>query len=297
LPGDCAAAIEVRLAADDGAVDLSIQLTRPVQAARLAEKIHAPALRDFLALWSRQDPRASPVSSIWLEFDLGPGAEELPPPVVCAGLRENVDPGWLTDWLLPSLHGGPLEDGQQSLIRRCLGELPAPGRLLYAFSLRSRGGDAVRLEILGLDTAALSAFVHQVAPQAAERVAGLAALFKGVDRIHLSLDVAREISPRIGIEGSFLRPPSRERRWQDLLDGLVVRGLCSPEKGQAALRWPGYRSFWTAPADWPIEAAREGLFCIRSLSHVKLVSWPDREPEAKVYLLLTPFRRSSPARG
>ena len=295
LPGDCAAALEVRLAPDAHTVDLSIQLTHPVQALRLAEKIRSPAVRDFLDLWSREDPRASPVSSVWLEFDLDPGAEELPAPVVCAGFHDSVDPGWLTGWLLPALRGDPLEEEQRNLVHRCLDGMPASGRLLYAFSLRSRGSGAVRLEILGLETAALSSFVREMAPQAAERVAGLAGLFDGIERTHLSLDITREISPRIGIEGSFLRPPSRERRWKDLLDSLEARGLCSLEKGRAVLQWPGYESFWTAPERWPVEAAREGFFCVRSLSHVKLVSLPDREPEAKAYLLLTPFRRSSSA--
>jgi hypothetical protein len=297
LPGDCAAALEIRLAPDAGVIDLSIQLTRPAQAVRLADKIRIPALHDFLVSWERGDPLASPVSSVWLEFDLEPGVTGLPVPVVCAGLRENVDPGWLTDWLLPALHGGRLEEEQRSLIHRALGGMPASGRLLYAFSLRSRGGGAVRLEILGLEMASLSAFVHQLAPEAAERVARLAGLLTAADRIHLSFDVTREISPRIGIEGSFLRPPPGERRWGDLVGSLVSHGWCSPEKGDAVLRWPGHESFWTAPESWPLEAAREGFFCVRSLSHVKLVSLPDREPEAKAYLLLTPFRRSSPARG
>jgi hypothetical protein len=34
-----------------------------------------------------------------------------------------------------------------------------------------------------------------------------------------------------------------------------------------------------------------GLFCVRSLSHVKLVCKAGGESEAKLYLLLTPFRR------
>jgi hypothetical protein len=295
LPGDCAAALEIRLAPDAGNLDLSIQLTRPAQALRLADTIRVPALRDLLVPWAQGDPLASPVSSVWLEFDLDPGVEGLPAPVVCAGLRENVDPGWLTDWLLPALRGGALEEEQRRLIHRCLGGMPASGRLLYAFSLRSRGSDAVRLEILGLDPPSLSSFIRDLAPQATERVARLAALFAAADRIHLSFDVAREISPRIGIEGSFLRPPSRERRWKGLFDSLVSRGWCSPEKSDAVLGWPGHESFWTAPEGWPLEAARRGFFCVRSLSHVKLVSLPDREPEAKAYLLLTPFQRSPPA--
>ena len=117
LPGDCAAALEIRLAPDAapdaGNLDLSIQLTQPAQALRLADTIRVPALRELLVPWAQGDPRASPVSSAWLEFDLDPGVEGLPAPVVCAGLHGPVDPGWLTDWLLPALRGGTLEEEQR----------------------------------------------------------------------------------------------------------------------------------------------------------------------------------------
>ncbi len=56
------------------------------------------------------------------------------------------------------------------------------------------------------------------------------------------------------------------------------------EKREAALAWPGWDSFWTAPDRWPVEAVGAEGYCVRYLSHVKVVCRPDREPEAKVYL-------------
>jgi hypothetical protein len=92
----------------------------------------------------------------------------------------------------------------------------------------------------------------------------------------------------VGVEGSFVRLPHREPGWRELFDRLQARDLCTQEKRAAAFAWPGQDSARTAPA-WP-PAARGGR-CVRSLSHVKVVTHPEREPEAKVYLLVTPLRR------
>ena len=58
--------------------------------------------------------------------------------------------------------------------------------------------------------------------------------------------------PRVGMEGSFSRLPRREPRWRELLDRLVARGLCPPEKRDALLAWPGYDTFWSASGAWPV---------------------------------------------
>jgi hypothetical protein len=169
---------------------------------------------------------------------------------------------------------------------RCLAAIPPPAHPLYLFGLHSRAGCPVRLEIFGLEREEAAAYLGEVAPEAAERAREAAALLAGAERLHLSFDLGEaEILPRVGVEGSFSRLPGREPRWAELFDRLVARGLCAPEKAAAALAWPGYDSLWTAPERWPA-AAGPGGFCVRALSHVKVVAQPDRPLEAKVYLLL-----------
>lgn len=202
--------------------------------------------------------------------------------MVCAKLFSDAKLRWLIESLFPSLHGRPLTSGQQRLVRRCHEAIPAPAYLLYAFSLLPRGIDALRMEIFGLDPAGIVSYLESVAPEAVPWVEGEAALFEGVERIHLSLDLGEEILPRIGIEGSFPRLPSREPRWGELFERLVSRDLCDPGKRDAALAWVGSESFRTAPVSWP---AGTGGFCFRKPSHIKVVCRPDREPEAKAYLL------------
>jgi hypothetical protein len=286
LPGTGLAVIEIRLAAGAAAaIDLSLGVKEPSQALDLAQRVSPPHLQRFLSSWTAPAGPLAPVHSIWLEFDL----DREPPadlaPVVCAKLFPDADLHWLIGSLLPALHGKPLSGDQLRLVRLCHEAIPAPAYLLYAFSLRSRGVDALRMEVFDLDPPGIVAYLKRVAPGAVPWIEGTAKLFKGLERIHLSLDLGEEVMPRIGIEGSFSRLPSREPRWSELFGRLVDRGLCCPDERNAALAWPGSESFWTAPATWPTKAVGPHGFCFRKLSHVKVVCRPDREPEAKVYLL------------
>jgi hypothetical protein len=180
-------------------------------------------------------------------------------------------------------------------VRSCLAALPAHVFLLYAFSLFPRDPAAIRLEFFGLDSAGILEAVRRLAPQTVTAAAEVVPLFTGVDRIHLSLDLTSEVLPRIGIEGSFTRLPEREPRWLEIFERLVEAGLCTPEKRDAALAWSGYDTSRTAPEAWPVATAGSRGFCVRSLSHVKVVCRPDREPEAKVYLAFSWLERSRAA--
>lgn len=292
LPGECQGTLEVRLASGATQVDLSLRLLTAAQALGAAARFPSEVGR-FLTLWSAPEGPLAPVRSVWLEFDLD--REELPDPVVCAKLPADIDSGWLLRTLLPALQVGPLSRGQRHLIFACLDALPDSAHLLYVFSLRARGSDAVRLEIFGMEPSQILDYLRRVAPRMVPAVQEITPCFEGVERLHLSLDVGGEIRPRIGIEGSFPRQPRREPHWEELLSRLESRGLCSPQKLTDTLAWPGYDSFWTAAQRWPVAEVGPRGFCIRALSHVKVVCRPECEPEAKAYLAFGPFERPGTA--
>lgn len=275
LPGDCLGILEARLGSAPAPIDLSIRLLDSTQARRMAERVSSPHLRSFLARWPEG------IRSVWLEFDL----DREPDPVPCAKLTPEASPFWIADSLLPLLHGRPLAERQRDRFLSCHCEIPTSGRLLYVFSLHPRGIDAVRMEIYGLEPGKILDYLGRIAPDSLPQVSEIAPLFEGVERIHLSFDTAPEgVLPRIGLEGSFPHLPRHEPRWKELFGRLTERGLCSPEKRDTILAWPGYETFWTAPTAWPVEAVGARGFCVRGLSHVKVVCHPDREPEAKAYL-------------
>jgi hypothetical protein len=291
FPGACQGTLETRLAPGAAPVDLSLRLRTPDEARTLAASLLP--VQELLSRWAAGS--LTPVRSVWLEFDLDrePNETGPPAPVVCAKLPKETDPGWLTGTLLPALQGRSLAAGQRARILSCLGRLPPQASLLYVFSLRARGSDAVRLEIFGLEPAGISDYLRSILPEGAPVIAEVAPLFEGVERLHLSFDVTDEVLPRIGIEGSFPRQPSREPRWGAFFERLVRQGLCSPGKREAALAWPGYDTFWTAADRWPIAELGPRGICLRILSHLKVVCAPDRQPEAKAYLAFGPPDRSS----
>lgn len=295
LPGEGLTVLEIRLAPADAPVDLSIRVKDPSAAQRIAGLPLAAHLRELLSLWSDATGPLAPVRSLWLELDLDRQLSWELSPIPCAELPQSVEPDWLTITLLPALRGKPLAEGQRGVIRRCLEAIPAPGYVLYVFSLLPRGRDAVRLEVFGLDLPVLLEYLDGVAPRSAREARGIAPLFEGTERLHLSLDLGSEVLPRIGIEGSFPRQPGREPRWKELFSRLESRGLCSPAKRDAALAWPGYDTFWTAPAAWPVAAAGARGYCLRRLSHIKVACEPDRIPEAKAYLAFELLDRSEAA--
>ena len=314
LPGTCLAALEIPLStaatAGPAGADLSIRIRCPSEAVALTGKLPPGPARDFLERWSENARLRAKAVEIWFEFDLV-GAREppddlLPAPVICARLARGVEQGWVVDRLLPGLHGGrSLPGPQRSAALNALTALPSSARPLYAFSLRARSSPRVppekvpiRLEIFGLGPRDLTPYLARLAGSdlAAERTAQVEALMplvRSVDRDHLSFDLAPGLQPRIGVELSFCRLPAREPGWSVLFDRVLEVVGAEPAVARKVRRavwaWPGWSSFLTAPDTWP--AAAGAGYCVRSLSHVKVVTRPARDPQAKVYLLLGPWRR------
>ena len=112
------------------------------------------------------------------------------------------------------------------------------------------------------------------------------------DSLALHLDVAEELSPKIGIECKFLkrRSPDREPLWHDFLGFLVERGLCLYEKREALLEFPGYSPTDTDICPFPLKQLADQLemlyqsFFVRTIYHIKLVYDEKSGWEAKAYL-------------
>jgi hypothetical protein len=288
LPGDALGILEVRLAGENPALDLSLRLENAAQARAVAREAHAPHVRRFLERFAGRDGEAadSPwrrLPAAWAEFDQLPDLTFRPDPVLIARLPSDPDLRWVIGTLLPALRGRPLRPAQQRAVERCCDAIPEGAGLLYLFDLGARGQEAVRLELYGLGADRIPAYLERIAPPDVRDTEDLLPLFCDVDRVHLSFDVDDEVLPRIGIEGSFRHNPRREPRWGELLGR-------SP-RAAAALAWTGQDSLWTAPAAWPVRWAGGGGRLARGMSHFKVAVEPGGL-DRKAYLSLVELGRS-----
>lgn len=285
LPGDALYALEVRLASESKQVDLSVRINRAEDAERLAPQLHSGSRRRFLELWAhRAQSEFAPVSELWLEFDSDrlPANDSLPEPVVCSRLHGKPSCDWLITHLLPHVIGHEPSKDLCQQFRHCLETLPPTAHLLYLFDLTARSDHWIRLEFYSQNLPDLLTYLGRISQAARERVAEVSQLAPDGDRYHLSLDLhGATIAPRIGLEVSYRRLPHREPRWGSLTDRLVTAGLCHSTERDAIEDWLGTTTK-ASSTTWPSLVKGH---CVRSLSHVKLVTTEAAPPRAKVYLL------------
>ena len=121
-----------------------------------------------------------------------------------------------------------------------------------------------------------------------------------LDGFCLSIDMADGIQPRLGWE-CFLtqRNPQKEKRWELLYDQLIQEKLCSYNKSEAILNYPGYSSVIDYQDVWPVsllndctDHKKERLsFLIRRINHIKISFIPHHGFTAKAYLALNYYRK------
>lgn len=291
LPPDALFALETRLASPHPQTDLSCRIDPSIRIDAWVRRLPPSHRRDFLETWKSTGQRGlQRPTELWLELDLD-AESGFPDPVLCLRLDPSTTGPWIVEHLWPRFRGHHGSSVTTDLILHCLEHLPAGVTPLYFFDLSARPGQDVRLEFYAESLAPLLAHLeHCVCQQAANRLRAVAPLCDDGDRFHLSLDLSADgISERLGLEVSYRRLPHREPRWRGLFDRLVASGLCHRNEREAVFRWPGSDTARTT-GFWPRGVS--GGHCVRCLSHVKLVTRPDRDPRAKVYLLFQHLRKS-----
>jgi hypothetical protein len=114
------------------------------------------------------------------------------------------------------------------------------------------------------------------------------------DHVYLDIDVGETVHHKIGLKCHFdgNKQPRIEPRWGIFLDSLAWDGLCTADKRDALLAYPGYVEENAEGLPWPAALRRASqLLCgrslsmfIRSLHYVKIVYQPGEGLEAKAYL-------------
>lgn len=264
------------------------------------EKTKWNQISHFFQEWGKtnKSPFAD-ASSVWLEFDVDRlSPEQLVPSIILFGysLEHNQSKmvvhrplEWLTGTALPILRGSPLPDYLERNFLHCI-ELAMPATYFQVGTMLSRKIDVLRLCVFNITGEGIIKYLSRIGlhdsineiEQAISDFSGL------VDSMCLHVDVGKTIYPRIGLEllydnlHPWKRQPEKETRWFQLFDKLVARGLCTPEKREALLRWPGYERISQSSQEQEFNSMSHGLL-LRGLQHIKLVFSPNQPPEAKAY--------------
>lgn len=308
VPSWQCAGVECRLGDPAPRADFGIHLRRqhgiPVGAQRPGGAAAAPSatsdawqrLRQFADAWS--DPEtlvAQTIPAVSLEFDVHnrDGADGAAPSIFVsmrfrprgaarAGTRSSHEYGAVVDTVLDAL-GVDAAAARDTLNRSFRVMLPRVAFLQLGVWL-ARPVDTFRVCAPGLPLRDIPAVVRALgwSGPADAYASHWRDLLEFGDRGTLHLDAGRGIAPRLGIEVNFGERSASWRRDDPedtrVLDYLVEKDLCLPEKRHAVLSWVG--AFRLGAHQDEDGAA---LF-LRTVSHVKLIFEPDRLPQAKAYL-------------
>ncbi|ETX02747.1 MAG: hypothetical protein ETSY1_02490 [Candidatus Entotheonella factor] len=264
-----------------------------------AECQHWLSLQHFIAAWSEPFSLLhDSIPEIWLEFDNDRTSQGLPLPAVFFALPQDISPAMDTYKIaaqsLNLLLGLSGWREWQTPLSRCFAACPDGGFVSHIGVMLSRRAPALRVNVKRLQPDTLHPYLQHIGwPYETHGVQTLMQqLSTRADRITVCLDVGQTIYPRLGFECIFLHQPPQDAGWTKLLDDLVHQGLCTSEKRDALLSWPGQTTPVNSLVSWPehlivaslLQPSSSFTAFDRRLSHLK-VSWqPPHVLEAKAYL-------------
>jgi hypothetical protein len=273
-------------------------------------------VRHFATTWTTPSSiLQDKIQCFWLEFDMPVPAPQIPIPSVFFGPSklpvgaENTDISeyiWLLKSALPLLRGRCVPSSIQKGMKDSLQKLPENATLFQVGTLLPRGQhDDVRFYVNHLSPQQIISYLEECEWSGDTNI--LLSLLKRLgmiaDRFVLGFDITPTgIGSRIGVECSFLSDVfQEEERWCELLNILVERKLCLPERKDALLSYPGVDGDENISGSVmkPLASASQHLNdlmtskIIRYISHIKVVYETDRFVEAKAYPAVRLFKNTT----
>lgn len=229
-----------------------------------------------------------------LEYDVvDVPARRSPPPGVFWSLNPGIGAGdsAAVSSMLALAAGSTAPDARAAKHVRAIYNAVEPfGRISQVGTFVGRQPQAARLLVSRVEPQRLAPLLEALRwPGAVGEAARLAqALVRGRARLGVALDATVEgLGPRLGLE--LYQPDrswidTRHADWRPLIDMLVEKGWCRPDKALGLERWCGPRRLF---------AGRELFFLARGINHVK-VGILAGEVEAKAYLGADRLRARDP---
>jgi hypothetical protein len=279
---------------------------------------------DFAVQWADpSSPLYRAVDNVWLEFDVDGAPPVIPIPSVFLAPRPSgqegakgvaYEPdldGYITtiETVIQLLSGNELAPRKLETLSDCFRALSSVEHVFQVGLMLSRGAEAVRLCINLRSVEGIVEYLAGVGwPCSEADVLGvLEPIASLVDYVCLDIDVGETVHHKIGLECYFdgIKQPRTEPRWGVFLDSLVRDGLCTADKRDALLSYPGYVDENAEGIPWPAALRRASHLLggrslstfIRSLHHVKIVYQPGERLEAKAYLAVIHHWHTAALRG
>ena len=264
-------------------------------------------LAAFCRRWTASgSPLRELVDHIWLEYDVeaGSGTGRPAPGVFCRLRRPRRDADTARELrrrtltLVEALTGRPASRVVRECLSTGLARLPADAAVPYVGFMIGRRSPTIRLCIAKLPLAIAETYCAATAAVGGREVAGIAsraALPDGaggpwyVPMLHLDLDERRGFLRRIGMERPFRQPCQLAGETavaeRGLLEALTAQDLCTREKRDALLTWPGRSAAMLGhELGWSTFERR--------INHLKFVHEPGFGTETKGYLFARHRRRN-----
>lgn len=310
--------LECRLAAEADQVDFLACAATPEGGRELLAGESEPFPSHLLdvPLWQRVHhfcrQWATPTSTlharvplVWFEFDHAESAPlALPCPSFCFCLdgtylqrgpwsqrypaQDGNQDKVLAKSGLQLLHDAPIPQQHEHIFDACFDALPEGGRIIHISAMIARQPSLAKLYGV-VPTAQLVPYLTRIGwPGSFRELATIMTNFCTADTVdgntYLDLSLGASVSPRLGLafaQQQIEQLPGQDLTRRTLLDLCVHHGLCSPEKRDALVRWPGrLRAVFRGDA-LPTR--------FRKWLDIKLVYQPDQPLEAKGYLGFMPY--------
>jgi hypothetical protein len=252
-------------------------------------------LHKFCEAWSDSNSCFhSTISEIWLEFDINESTQLLIPSIFIGISRDITDLEQafnVTKLAIEMLWNKSINDNLYSNLHRCFANCKTPARISYVGIMLSRQIEALRINVSSLSPNQITFYLQEIGySESTNEIETLVLqLLDIVDDVRVCLDIGAAVYPQVGLECSFRQQHGLEPLWFTLLDYLVERGLCTPEKREGLLSWPGHITPVFSSLSWSTHLTPESLvqplnILERGLSHIKITHKPQRPLEAKAYL-------------
>ncbi|HYE72314.1 MAG TPA: hypothetical protein VEF04_03250 [Blastocatellia bacterium] len=302
---------ECRLQAQAFQVDLQQQiLSSHDEPAILAEHIKALSaqvavpihptwhrLREFCMEWSDESSELhQSVPEIWLELDLTSLTAQMPVPSIFVGLKsENLSKGEARAIIKRAYHllqGKPLFTSLERNLSRCFQAYDEGAIVSHIGLMLPRRTDTLRVNIKRLQADHITSYLKQLGWIGSQDKLDLliAQCVNLVRNLTVCVEVGTALNQQIGLECFFEEAPKGLESWRLFLAQLVEQKLCTPEKRDALLAWPGVINPTNALAPWPghliaaaLQRTDQFSFFTRLLHHLKLTYNEGHALTAKAY--------------